>query len=112
MSEPNKSRRQVAAFLLLLFGFSAIFYCLILIAHKLEAGRGLHVCGLMTRYTSGRHYRCLALGAQCSLLHGTAEGSASPFRTETADRPRSIPAVRQLSQCGLQESGNSLPVRF
>jgi hypothetical protein len=41
MSEPNKSRRQIATFLLLLSAFSAVFYRLILIAHKLEAGRGL-----------------------------------------------------------------------
>ena len=54
----------------------------------------------------------LALGAQRSLLHGAAEGPAGPFRAEAADRPRSIPAVRQLSQGGLQESGNDLPVRF
>ena len=47
MSEPNKSRRQIATFLLLLFAFSALFYCLILIAHKLEAGRGLYLSGLM-----------------------------------------------------------------
>jgi hypothetical protein len=61
---------------------------------------------------SGRHDRCLALGAQPSLLHGAAEGPAGPFRAEAADRPRSIPTVRQLSQGGLQESGNSLPVGF
>jgi len=47
MSELNKSRRQIAIFLLLLFVFSAVFYCLILIAHKLEAGKGLYVSGLM-----------------------------------------------------------------
>jgi hypothetical protein len=47
MSEPNKSRRQIATFLLLLFVFSAVFYGLILVAHKLEAGRGLYVSGLM-----------------------------------------------------------------
>ena len=47
MSAPNKSRRQIATFLLLLFAFSAVFYCLILVAHKLEAGRGLYVSGLM-----------------------------------------------------------------
>jgi len=56
--------------------------------------------------------RGLALGAPRSLLHGAAEGPAGPFRAEAADRPRSIPAVRQLSQGGLQESGNGLPVRF
>ena len=54
----------------------------------------------------------LALGAHRSLLYGAAEGPAGPFRAEAADRPRSIPAVRQLSQGGLQESGNDLPVRF
>jgi hypothetical protein len=59
-----------------------------------------------------RHDRCLALGSQRSLLHGAAEGPASPFRAEGADRPGSIPVVRQLSQGGLQESGNSLSVRF
>ena len=38
MSEPNKSRSQIAIWLLLLFAFTAVFYCLILVAHKLEAG--------------------------------------------------------------------------
>jgi uncharacterized protein len=47
MSESNKSRSQVALFLLLLFGFSAVFYSLILIAQKLNAGHGLYVSGLM-----------------------------------------------------------------
>lgn len=47
MSEPNKSRRQIAIFLLLLFAFSAVFYSLILIARKLIAGNGLYVSGLM-----------------------------------------------------------------
>jgi Oxidoreductase family, NAD-binding Rossmann fold len=56
--------------------------------------------------------RCLALGARRSLLHGAAEGPADPFRAEAADRQRSITAVRQLSQGGLQASGDSLPVRF
>jgi uncharacterized protein len=47
MSEPNNSRRQIAVFLLLVFAFSAVFYSLILIAHKLAAGIGLYVTGLM-----------------------------------------------------------------
>ena len=47
MSESNKSRRQIAIFLLLLFAFSAVFYFLILIAHRLNAGNGLYVSGLM-----------------------------------------------------------------
>jgi uncharacterized protein len=47
MSESNKSRRQIAIFLLFLLAFSAVFYFLILIAHKLNAGNGLYVSGLM-----------------------------------------------------------------
>jgi uncharacterized protein len=47
MSESNKSRRQIAVFLLLLFAFSAVFYSLILIGHKLDAGKGIYVTGVM-----------------------------------------------------------------
>ena len=47
MSESDKSQRQIAIFLLLLFGFSAIYYSLILIAHKLRAGNSLYVTGMM-----------------------------------------------------------------
>jgi hypothetical protein len=62
MSESDKSRRQIAIFLLLLFGFSAIYYSLILIAHKLRAGNGLYVTGMMW---------CPALAAVATLkLHG------------------------------------------
>jgi membrane protease YdiL (CAAX protease family) len=47
MSESTKSRLQIAIFLLLVFAFSSIFYSLILIAHKLSAGNGLYVIGIM-----------------------------------------------------------------
>lgn len=46
-SGPNTSRRQVAIFLLLVFAFSSIFYLLILIPHKISAGNGLYVTGIM-----------------------------------------------------------------
>jgi membrane protease YdiL (CAAX protease family) len=47
MSEPRVPRGQVMIYLLLLFAFSAIFYFLILRAHKLAAGGGLYVVGIM-----------------------------------------------------------------
>jgi uncharacterized protein len=47
MSEPNQSRRQVVVFLLLLFAFSSVFYSLILIGHKIGAGNGIYVTGVM-----------------------------------------------------------------
>ena len=47
MSESTKSRLQIAIFLLLVFAFSSIFYSLILVAHKMRAGSGLYVLGLM-----------------------------------------------------------------
>ncbi len=40
-------KRQVVIYLLLVFGFSSVFYSLILRAHKLGAGGGLYVIGLM-----------------------------------------------------------------
>jgi membrane protease YdiL (CAAX protease family) len=47
MSEPRGSRRQVMIYLLLVFVFSSVFYFLILRAHKLGAGGGLYVIGIM-----------------------------------------------------------------
>jgi len=47
MSEPSGSRRRVVIFLLLVFAFSSVFYFLILRAHKLGAGGGLYVVGIM-----------------------------------------------------------------
>ncbi len=47
MSEPQGSRRQVMIYLLLVFAFSSVFYFLILRAHKLGAGGGLYVIGIM-----------------------------------------------------------------
>jgi len=47
MSEPRVSHRRVAIFLLLVFAFSSVFYFLILRAHKLGAGGGLYVVGIM-----------------------------------------------------------------
>jgi len=47
MSEPRGSRRRVVIFLLLVFAFSSVFYFLILRAHKLGAGGGLYVIGIM-----------------------------------------------------------------
>src|SRR5271170_5045849 len=47
MSEPKGSRRQVLIYLLLVFAFSSVFYSLILRAHKIGAGGGIYVVGLM-----------------------------------------------------------------
>jgi membrane protease YdiL (CAAX protease family) len=47
MSEAQSSRRQVVIYLLLAFTFSSVFYFLILRAHKLGAGGGIYVVGLM-----------------------------------------------------------------
>lgn len=47
MSVPSGSRRQVVVFLLLVFAFSSVFYFLILRAHKLGAGGGVYVIGIM-----------------------------------------------------------------
>jgi len=47
MSEPKSSRQQVLIYLLLLFAFSSLFYFLILRAHRLAAGGGLYVVGIM-----------------------------------------------------------------
>jgi CAAX protease family protein len=47
MSEARDSRRQVVIYLLLAFAFSSVFYSLILRAHKLGAGGGIYVVGLM-----------------------------------------------------------------
>lgn len=47
MSEPKGPPRQVMIYLLLVFAFSSVFYFLILRAHKLGAGGGLYVVGIM-----------------------------------------------------------------
>ena len=47
MSPPRGSRRQVMIYLLITFAFSSVFYFLILRAHKLGAGGGIYVVGLM-----------------------------------------------------------------
>jgi uncharacterized protein len=47
MSELSESRRQVIVYLFLVLAFSSVFYCLLLNAHKLNAGNGLYVTGLM-----------------------------------------------------------------
>ena len=44
---PRSSRQQVMIYLLLVFAFSSIFYFLILRAHRLGAGGGLYVVGIM-----------------------------------------------------------------
>jgi membrane protease YdiL (CAAX protease family) len=45
--EVHGSRRQVITYLLLVFAFSSVFYFLILRAHRLGAGGGLYVLGIM-----------------------------------------------------------------
>jgi uncharacterized protein len=47
MSDADNSRRQVVTYLLLVFAFSSIFYFLILRAHRLAAGGGFYVLGIM-----------------------------------------------------------------
>ncbi len=47
MSQPRSSRQQVMIYLLLVFAFSSVFYFLILRAHRLAAGGGLYVLGIM-----------------------------------------------------------------
>ncbi|MDP9338761.1 MAG: CPBP family intramembrane metalloprotease [Acidobacteriota bacterium] len=47
MSEQKSSRQQVAIYLLLVFGFSSLFYFLMLKAHTLDAGGGMFVFGIM-----------------------------------------------------------------
>jgi uncharacterized protein len=47
MAEKRNSRRQIAIYLLLVFGFSSVFYLLMLRAHSLGAGAGLFVLGIM-----------------------------------------------------------------
>lgn len=47
MAEPRGSRAPVIVYLLLLFAFSSLFYFLILRAHKLGAGGGLYILGIM-----------------------------------------------------------------
>ncbi|HXY51205.1 MAG TPA: type II CAAX endopeptidase family protein [Terriglobales bacterium] len=47
MPQPATSRRQVVTYLLLVLGFSSVFYALIISAHTLRAGAGLYVLGIM-----------------------------------------------------------------
>ena len=47
MPESRRSRQQVVIYLLLTFIFSSVFYFLILRAHRLAAGGGLYVVGIM-----------------------------------------------------------------
>lgn len=47
MAEKRNSRQQTAIYLLLVFGFSSVFYLLMLRAHSLGAGAGLFVLGIM-----------------------------------------------------------------
>jgi len=47
MAESRSSQRQVWTYLLLVFLYSSVFYFLILHAHKLTAGGGLYVVGIM-----------------------------------------------------------------
>jgi len=47
MLDARGSRAQVAIYLLFVFAFSSVFYFLILRAHKLGAGAGLYVAGIM-----------------------------------------------------------------
>jgi len=47
MAELKSSSRQVMTYLLLVFAFSSVFYFLILRAHRLGAGGGLYVTGIM-----------------------------------------------------------------
>jgi uncharacterized protein len=58
MSEPRRSSRQVITYLLLTIAFSSVFYFLILRAHRLGAGGGLYVLGIMW---------CPALAAMATL---------------------------------------------
>jgi len=66
MPELRRSRLQVITFLLLVSAFSSVFYFLILRAHKLGAGGGLYVVGIMW---------CPALAAAATLkLNGRKLG--------------------------------------
>jgi uncharacterized protein len=47
MTDRESSRRQIVTYLLLVFAFSSLFYFLILRAHRLAAGGGVYVLGIM-----------------------------------------------------------------
>jgi len=47
MPEPKSSPRSVLTYLVLVFAFSSVFYFLMLRAHRLGAGGGLYVTGIM-----------------------------------------------------------------
>ncbi|HEX8815760.1 MAG TPA: type II CAAX endopeptidase family protein [Terriglobales bacterium] len=47
MTDTSNSRRQVVTYLLLVAAFSSVFYFLILRSHRLTAGNGMYVLGIM-----------------------------------------------------------------